>query len=153
MKYAAKIGGIKLAAGAAWANYGSSSDSNDNRINGSFSLLHDSGFNGTFAAGQRKFKDDAGDDGKFYYAKFGYIAKKWCPYGDTALSIDYGNFKDQDYNGDDLTTVGLQFVQNLKDLGTEFYVGYRYHNLDNLDRTGKAFDNINSFMSGFRVKF
>lgn len=150
VKYDAKIGGLKLAAGAAYARYGSSSSTNDSQINGSFSILHDSGFNGTIATGQREFNDSTRDDGKFYYGKFGYIAKNWCSYGDTALSVDFGNYKDQKQNNDDLDTFGLQFVQNLTKLDTEFYAGYRFHKLD---RTGKDFDDINSFMSGFRVKF
>jgi hypothetical protein len=41
-------------------------------------------------------------------------------------------------------------VQDIKEWGTEAYLGYRIHKLD---RNGTDFDNINALMSGMRVKF
>ena len=48
------------------------------------------------------------------------------------------------------SSFGLAYVQDIKDWGTEFYIVYRWHELD---RTGYSFDSINALMSGARVKF
>ena len=148
VRYAAKMDGFKLAAAAAYANPGSTSDSVDDQLAGSFSVLHDTGFNGTIALGTRDHKGDR-DDGGFFYTKFGYRAR-WCPLGVTSLSIDYGRYSDIATDGDDADTVGFQMVQDIQQWGTEAYMGYRYHKLD---RSGTDFDDINSIMTGMRVKF
>ena len=149
VRYAAQIEAFKLAAAVAYANPGSSSDITDDQLAGSVSVLHDSGFNGTFAMGTRDQKRAGADDAGFFYAKFGYRAN-WCPMGITSLSADYGRFSDFDLNGDDADTFGLQLVQDLEKWGSEAYLGYRFHKLD---RNGADFDSINAIMSGMRVKF
>jgi len=148
VRYAAKMGGFKLAAAAAFADPGSTSDTVDDQLAGSVSVLHDTGFNGTFAMGTRDNKGDR-DDGGFFYTKFGYRAR-WCPLGVTSLSIDYGRYSDISVDDDDADTVGFQMVQDLQEWGTEAYLGYRFHKLD---RSGTDYDDINSIMTGMRVKF
>ncbi|WP_319524114.1 porin [uncultured Desulfosarcina sp.] len=147
VRYSAQVDAFKVAAGAAYANPGSTSDSVDDQLSGSVSVLHDSGFNGTFAMGTCDYK--GGRDGGFFYTKFGYRGR-WCPLGVTSLSTDYGRFSDIDADGDDADTIGFQMVQDIQEWGTEAYLGYRLHKLD---RNGADFDNINSFMTGMRVKF
>lgn len=148
VRYSARVDAFKLAAGAAYANPGSTSDMVDDQLSGSVSVLHDSGFNGTFAMGMRDHKSGR-DDGEFFYTKFGYRGR-WCPLGVTSLSADYGHYSDIAADGDDADTIGFQMVQDIQEWGTEAYLGYRIHKLD---RNGADFDNINALMTGMRVKF
>jgi hypothetical protein len=141
--------GFKLAAAVAYANPGSTSLVTDDQLAGSVSVLHESGFNVTLAMGTRDQKGAGVNDAGFFYTKFGYRAD-WCPLGKTSLSADVGRFSDFDVNGDDADTFGLQMVQDLKEWGSEAYLGYRFHKLD---RNGADFDNINAIMTGMRVKF
>jgi hypothetical protein len=149
VRYSSQTDVFKLAAAVAYANPGSTSDTIDDQLNGSISVLHDSGFNGTFAMGTLDNKGDGRDDGAFFYTKFGYRGR-WCPLGVTSLSADYGRYSDISANGDDADTFGLQMVQDLQEWGTEAYLGYRFHKLD---RNGTDYDNINAVMTGMRVKF
>ena len=149
LRYTSQVDAFKLAAAVAYANPGSSSDIVDDQLAASISVLHDSGFNGTFAMGTRDQKGAGVNDAGFFYSKFGYRGR-WCPLGVTSLSADYGRFSDFDANGDDADAFGLQMVQDLQEWGTEAYLGYRFHKLD---RNGVDFDNINAVMTGMRVKF
>ena len=149
VRYTAQMDAFKLAAAAAYANPGSTSAITEDQLAGSISVLHDSGFNGTFAMGTRDQKGAGVNDAGFFYTKFGYRGR-WCPMGITSLSADFGRFSDFDVNGDDADTFGLQMVQDLQDWGSEAYIGYRFHKLD---RNGVDFDNINAIMTGMRVKF
>jgi hypothetical protein len=149
VRYTSTMDAFKLAAAVAYANPGSSSDIVDDQLAGSLSVLHDSGFNGTFAMGTRDQKGAGVSDAGFFYTKFGYRGR-WCPLGVTSLSADYGRASDFDVNGDDADTFGLQMVQALQEWGTEAYLGYRFHKLD---RNGADYDNINAIMTGMRVKF
>jgi hypothetical protein len=148
-RYSAQLDAFKLAAAAAFSNPGSTSDTIDDQLSGSVSVLHDSGLNATVAMGVRGHKQAGRDDGGFFYTKFGYRAR-WCPLGVTSLSVDYGRYSDIGQNGDDADTIGLQMVQDLQEWGTEMYLGCRFHTLD---RNGTDYDNINSLMVGMRVKF
>jgi len=149
VRYTAQMDAFKLAAAAAYANPGSTSAITEDQLAGSISVLHDSGFNGTFAMGTRDQKGAGVNDAGFFYTKFGYRSR-WCPMGITSLSADFGRFSDFDVNGDDADTFGLQMVQDLQEWGSEAYIGYRFHKLD---RNGVDFDNINAIMTGMRVKF
>lgn len=149
VRYTSQMDAFRLAAAVAYANPGSSSDIVDDQLAGSLSVLHDSGFNGTFAMGTRDQKGAGVNDAGFFYTKFGYRGR-WCPLGVTSLSADYGRFSDFDANGDDADVFGLQMVQDLQEWGTEAYLGYRLHQLD---RNGVDYDNINAVMTGMRVKF
>jgi uncharacterized coiled-coil protein SlyX len=149
LRYTAQMEAFKLAAAAAYANPGSTSDSIDDQLAGSVSVLHDSGFNATVAMGARDHKGSGRDDGAFFYTKFGYRAR-WCPLGVTSMSVDFGRFSDIAADGDDADTFGFQMVQDIQEWGTEAYLGYRFHDLD---RNGADYDTINAIMTGMRVKF
>ena len=149
LRYSAKLGDFKLAAAAAYSDPASNSNSVDETIDGSLSVLHSSGFNLTFAGGTRDYKVSGRDDGTFYYGKFGY-QRKFFSIGTTAMSVDYSRNEDVDQDGDEADTVGFQFVQNIDQWATEYYLGYRYHSLD---RDNTDFDDINAVMTGLRVKF
>lgn len=149
IRYIAKVDALKLAAGAAYANPGSTSTAIDDQLAGSVSVLHESGFSGTFAMGTRDNKGAGRNDAGFFYTKFGYKAN-WWPLGVTSLSLDYGRHSDISVNGDNADTFGFQMVQDIQEWGTEAFLGYRFHKLD---RDGVDYDNINAIMSGMRVKF
>ena len=149
LRYSAKFGDFKLAAAAAYSDPASNSDSVDNTIDGSISVLHGSGFNLTFAGGTRDYKVSGRNDGAFYYGKLGY-QRKFFSIGTTAMSVDYARNEDVEQDSDEADTVGFQFVQNIDRWATEYYFGYRYHSLD---RDNTDFDDINAVMTGLRVKF
>jgi hypothetical protein len=147
--YSAKLGDLKLAAAAAYSDPAGTSNSVDDSIDGSISVLHSSGFNLTFAGGTRDYKVSGRDDGTFYYGKLGY-QRKFFSIGTTAMSVDYARNDDVEQDGDEANTVGFQFVQNIDQWATEYFLGYRYHNLD---RDNTDFKDINALMTGLRVKF
>ncbi|MDJ0809378.1 MAG: porin [Desulfobacterales bacterium] len=160
LKYAAKWGEDFKAAGAvAYVNPQAVSDDADDQYNGSFSILHSSGLNLTVAGAYQDLENDAtnpdgsdrDDDPVFYYAKAGYRAK-FFEAGETRFSVDYARNEDVDQDDDDATSVGVQIVQDMSQWGMEYYLGYRWHELDRGEGT-TDFDDINSVMSGVRMKF
>jgi len=136
-------GGLKLAAAAAYAISGST----DPQINGSASILHESGFNLTGAYGQRDI-DGSTRDPVFWYTKIGYIMKH--ENSSTAFSIDYASAEDVDTLGDEFTSYGFAVVHKFNKIGTEVYLGVRNHELD---RVGENFDDILAVLGGARIKF
>ncbi len=158
LRYAANWGeNWKFAAAAAYANPRAVSDTIDNQYNGSASILHSSGINLTVAAGTGDLESGLtnpdnskrDDDPMFYYAKVGYRAK-WFEFGETRFSLDYSRSDDVFQDGDEAKTVGFQFVQDFPEWGSEYYLGYRWHELD---RSTEDFNDINALMTGVRVKF
>jgi hypothetical protein len=89
------------------------------------------------------------DDPTFYYAKVGYRAK-WFEVGETRFSLDYARNDDVAQDGDEAKSVGFQVVQDFPEYGSEYYIGYRWYDLD---RDLADFDDINALMTGVRVKF
>jgi len=148
LRYAAKYGAFKTAAAVAFADPGSISATIENQHNGSFSLLHDSGFNVTFAAGHAA-PERTGSDPVFAYGKLGYIAR-FFDIGETAFAIDFTRADNIGQDDDEATSLGFGAVQNLKKFGTQFYAGVRNHGLD---RTGSDFDDVLTTLAGARVKF
>lgn len=160
LKYAAKWGeDWTFAAAAAYANPEAKGDGDSlqNQYGGSASVLHSSGFNLTLAGGYGDLESGQSnpdgsrrdDDPTFYYAKVGYRAK-WFDIGETRFSVDYTGSDDVDQDGDEATSAGFQFVQDFSEFGTEYYLGYRWHELD---RDDADFNDINALMTGVRVKF
>jgi hypothetical protein len=147
LRYKRKFPGFKLAGAIAYANPGSNTV--DNQLNGSLSILMDAGFNATFAAGNQYMRSSGRDDANFYYAKLGFV-RKYFDIGPTALSVDYGRHNDVAQNDDKADGLGFQFVQNLTDWRTELYLGYRNFSLD---RKGRDFEDINAVLGGGRIKF
>ena len=118
-------------------------------MNGSVSLLHNSGLNLTLAGGVRDLKDSARDDPSFFYTKLGYRTSI-CKLGDTAFSIDYGSNDDVNVDGDEAESFGAQLVQYIDKWATEFYLSFRNYDLD---RSGTDYEDVNALLSGLRVKF
>ena len=150
LRYAANYenAGIKTAAAIAFAD-GSDIDKFDDQLAGSLSLIHQSGINGTFAAGTRSLETTGRDDANFIYGKIGYIANLFA-IGKTAFSIDYMEAEDVAATGDEATTFGFFAVQKLLEFGTEIYGGIRNHDLD---RPGVNFEEVQAVLVGTRVKF
>jgi hypothetical protein len=149
LRYAAKYGSFKTAAAVGYANNSSISSTEESRINGSVSALHDSGLNATFAAGSADTKGSGRDDKTFIYGKLGYTAD-FFDIGSTAFAVDFMQADDVSQNDDEATSYGLFGVQNLEEYGTQIYLGARNHELD---RTGSSFDDVFALISGARVKF
>ncbi len=149
LRYSYKNDQFKLAAAAAYSNPGSTSGTIDDTVNGSVSLLHNSGLNLTLAGGVRDLKDSARDDPSFFYTKLGYRTSI-CKLGDTAFSIDYGSNDDVNVDGDEAESFGAQLVQYIDKWATEFYLSFRNYDLD---RSGTDYEDVNALLSGLRVKF
>ena len=146
LRYGGDFGAFQTAAAIGYAD--PNSDTVDYRLDGSFSVLHDSGVNLTAAAGIDK-RDDDSDDAKYYYAKVGYIAQ-WFSWGDTAFALDYYDGENINVDNDQSETYGIFAVQNLSDYGTQFYLGIRSYQYD---QRNNNFDNITAALIGARVKF
>jgi len=149
LRYSYKNDQFKLAAATAYSNPGSTSGTIDDTVNGSVSLLHNSGLNLTLAGGVRDLKDSARDDPSFFYTKLGYRTSI-CKLGDTAFSIDYGSNDDVNVDGDEAESFGAQLVQYIDKWATEFYLSFRNYDLD---RSGTDYEDVNALLSGLRVKF
>jgi len=147
--YSRQFSGFKLAGAVAYASPGDIMPAVDDQYDGSLSVLLDCGFNATLAGGIQSMAADNRDDGSFWYAKLGYQVPLF-KVGMSNFSIDYGQANDLNMNDDEFSSLGLAFVQNISDWGTELYITYRWHDLD---RTGSDFDSINAVMSGARIKF
>jgi hypothetical protein len=143
--YAGDFGDSKLAGAAAFA----SNAGDFVQVNGSASLLLAGGFSITGAAGWRDFDDGGRDDGKFGYAKLGYLVD-WFAIGATAFAVDGYYGEDIGADGDEAIALGAFAVQNLDPVATELYAGYRHFDLS---RDGADFEPINAVLSGARVKF
>ena len=149
LRYSFKNDQFKLAAATAYSNPGSTSDTIDDTVNGSVSLLHSSGLNLTLAGGVRDLKDSDRDDPTFFYTKLGYRTSI-CKLGDTAFSIDYGSNDDVSVDGDEAESFGGQLVQYIDKWATEFYLSFRNYDLD---RSDTDYEDVNALLSGLRVKF
>ena len=148
LSYSRKYGETTLAAALGYAAPGDLA-SWDGQYDGSFSILLPSGLNFTLAGGVQEYDTIDRDDPNYWYAKLGYKANLFSP-GITAVAADYGMWNDFELNEDKADSVGLTFVQDIADWGTEFYIAYRLYTLD---REQLSTEDINTVMSGVRVKF
>ena len=142
LRYAGDFGWAKLAAAGAWADFGTSSKTDDNRLSTSASMLFDFGLNLTVA--YAKQKQDATDPWNIY-GKVGYqFLEKH------AASVGWGrteNYSAKDDKGD---SVSLAYVFSPWK-SVEFYGSYTVHMLDR--DNGSDPDDINAGFVGGRVKF
>jgi hypothetical protein len=145
LRYSGDYGFAKVVAAVAYGETGSR-----DQLNGSISLLHESGVSATFATGQRE-EDVVGvrEDPFFWYAKLGYQMDAF-DFGKTALAVDFGQADDVAADGEEFQTFGIFLVQKVDAVATEFYVGYRNHSLET---TGIDPDDINGVIAGARIKF
>ncbi len=153
LRYSQEFSGAKVEGVLCWYNPGKTGDFS--QLNGSASVLFDSGFNLTAAGGTRDLDEmpAGGDEPVFMYGKAGYIFKQLLPVGSTAFSVDYGvyeNAKKQDI-GQKGTATGVQLVQKLSDWSTEVFAAYRGYQLE--DDTKADYDDISLVLGGARFKF
>ena len=147
-RFEKKFGGSKIGAAVAWAS-GGDLKKFDDQVDGSISFLHSSGFNITFAGGQQNYDEGDHADPNYWYSKLGYRANL-TGMGDSAFSVDYGQWNDFHHEGDETTSIGIGFVQNVSKWATQFYLAYRMYDLDS---DGHDYDSINAVMGGARIKF
>ena len=107
------------------------------------------GLNLTLAAGEID-PDNSSDKPKNYYAKIGYLTKALTQAGKTGISLDFGQCKDLQEEGDKAKEFGIQLVQKVDSWGTEFFGAYR---LFKLDRAAADYDNLYIVAAGARIKF
>ncbi len=148
LSYSRKYGETTVAAALAYALSGDLSKWDD-QYDGSVSILLPSGLNFTVAGGFQQYDLTDRNDADYWYAKLGYKTQLFSP-GITAFAVDYGMWNEFELNEDEAQSIGLAFVQDIADWGTEFYIAYRLYTLD---REGASADDINTVMSGARVKF
>ncbi len=157
LRHAGKFGQFKTSAAIAYVDYdqvspgGQVANATDDRVDGSFSILHDSGLNITVSAGVDDNKAAGRADDDHIYVQLGYIAKL-TDYGTTRFGVSWGNANDVGANGDDYTVWSLAVVQNLKAIGADLFAAYRNHDLDAVAETD-GLDDIDVFVFGTRVSF
>ncbi len=143
-KYGGSFGGINVGATVGYTN--------DESIGGneewaaSVSLGHSSGINGAFAYGHRDIV--GASDADTWNVKLAYDAKL-NSMGTTAFGISYGE-SDDFTTGDEETQLRFGVVQNVDSAGTNLYLGFSRHEIDNATTN---FDDIWIAIAGARVKF
>jgi len=151
LSYGAAFGETKLKAGLGYRD-ASATGSNFVRVNASASILFPFGGNINVSYAGDSFDDElvAREDRNLYYVKLGYLTDDISRFGATAFSIDYYTSNDQGVAGEESTAYGLAAVQKVPKIGTDFYVGFRNHELE---RTGLSLEDIFVVATGARVKF
>lgn len=151
--HSGKYGDFKVGGAVAYSQpRGSTKD----RVNGSASVLHSSGFNATVSGGRQGVKSDDRDPWTMY-GKFGYLVD-WQKHnvpmmakvGKTALAVDYQRAEDLSVKNDKFDTVGGFIVQKVDDWAADLYVGFRWHKLD---RDNTDFNDVFATLVGGRFKF
>lgn len=126
-------------------------EDDNNRISGSFSMLHQpTGLSLTLAGGYED-RDDTSQDPRYVYAKLGY-APDLTSVGPTAFSVDVTVGDDYNVNGSDSFSIGVAAVQTiaLADVAFDLYTVLRHHDYD--DSAG-SYKNGLSSLSGLRWRF
>jgi hypothetical protein len=142
LRYAGDFGWGKLAAAAAYGDYGTSSDTDDAIISSSASLLLPMGLNFTVSAAKR---DQDNTDPYNIFGKIGYqFLEKH------AASIQYGHTENLSAKDDKGDSFSLAYVFSPWK-SVEFYANYTVHMLDRDE--GSDPDDINVGFFGGRVKF
>ena len=145
-RYAGDFGWARLAAAAAWADFGTSSDSKDGTRDGEFSSSASMlfGFGLNFTASYAFVEQDDTNPWNLY-GKLGYkFLKKH------AASVQYSRTQNLSAKDDKGDTFGVGYVFTPWQ-SVEFYGTYYLHMLDRDE--GSDPDDINIFMAGARVKF
>ena len=145
VRFSGEISGVRTAAAIAYAESNTFS-----QVNGSASVLLQSGLSFTAAAGTRDLDNRSGDDPIFYYGKIGQNLDLF-DIGQTALSVDFAKTDDLDADGDEFTSYGAFVVQNLDPVATELYLGVRNHALEVSGSSDP--DDLIAVLAGARIKF
>ena len=110
----------------------------------SFTFYMPSGFNATFAAGDRN------TNGDYYYISFGY-RRDFFGIGETAFAVDFYSGNDFVSVGGEAETYGLAITQDIDKLNVEAYFGYRDYSYT--DTTAVSYLDAESFVIGARWRF
>jgi hypothetical protein len=145
LRYRGEIGGVRVVGAAAYAQ---PNDTKDDLVSGSFSALHSSGFNLTFAGGYQDKDDNAANPG-YGYAKLGY-RHRFLDVGESAFAIDYYRGEDFANNGSTSQSFGAAVVQNLDCYRTEVFLGFRLYNYD---EPGTDYKDGWGVLTGARIRF
>jgi hypothetical protein len=141
-RYAGDFGWAKFAAGAAWADYGTASDSVNDQFSSSASMLFNFGLNLTasYAKQDKDRKDPWNVFGKIGY---NFLEKH-------AASVQWNRTENLSARDDEADSFALAYVFTPWK-SVELYGTYYIHMLDRDE--GSDPDDINIFMAGGRVKF
>jgi len=118
-------------------------------VDGSASILFHNGLNFTVASGEVMAHALGRKNPYYYYIKLGHFADIFHV-GKTAMSIDYGQFRNYSLNNDKAQTYAAAVVQNLALWKTQLFLEYRDVRLD---RPFINFHHIHLVVMGARVKF
>lgn len=141
--YAGTHSGYQMAGALAF----SLPDNGQNRLNGSFSVLHqDTGLNFTVAAATDRSPEVTS---QFTYAKLGYI-QNLIPLGETRFGVDLYFGRNSQEHGDKSRSLGLVVVQELDGYDAELYFTARsfHYETENVE-----YNNGHALFTGFRWKF
>jgi predicted porin len=141
-RYAGDFGWARFAAAAGYANFGTSSDTIDDEISSSASMLFDFGLNLT-ASYAYQWADNNNPWNLFGKIGYNFLEKH-------AVSVQYSRTKHRSADDDEGDTFGVAYVFTPWD-SVELYSTYYIHMLDR-DR-GTTPDDINIGMAGARIKF
>ena len=147
--FSGKFASVDIGAALGYWNSSGTSTSDEGGIAGSVSMKHDSGISLTLAGGKLMQKAVTRDDPTYGYGKLAYTVGL-NSFGDTSFGVDYGIYNDVAQNRDEMTTFGVQIVQELSETGTSLYIGYRNHALD---RPGTSAGDVDAVMTGINVAF
>jgi hypothetical protein len=141
-RYAGDFGWAKFAAAAAWADFGTSSDTVDSQFSSSASMLFNFGLNLTasYATQDKDNKDPWSIFGKIGYQ---FLEKH-------AASVQWSRTENRSAKDDKGDTFGIGYVFSPWK-SVELYGTYYLHMLDRDE--GSDPDDINIIMTGGRVKF
>jgi len=160
LNYSGEFDGWQMEAMAAWMEPGDSADhdcgdGDYTQMNASVSVLFDFGLNLTAGYGKRQVDTLPvnGEEPEFVYGKIGYKFNQLVSAGSTAVSVDYGVYKNSDNQiiDEEGTAVGIQLVQELTGCSTDLFAGYRLFSLE--DNTGAEYEDISIIMAGARFSF
>lgn len=141
--YSGQVGNVTMVGGLAYSRLEFGTGVTRHDTVGSFSLLHDTGFNVTVAAGNRK------ETGTYAYGKLGYKAN-WFSVGSTALAVDYYSGQGKTSVGSKSDSVGIGVVQSFDKARVEAYLGYREYSLT---ETATSYRDASSVLFGARWTF
>ena len=145
LRYGNELGSFKVQGAAANSR---ADDKDQDRFDGSVSVRHATGWNGTIAGGTESSGTSSADP-NFVYGKLGYAAN-FFDAGETAFSVDYFRGQDFSTDGSDSQSVGVAIVQRLDYYQTELFAGFRLYDYS---EPGDNFEDGWGILTGARVKF
>ena len=165
--YSEKLGQFKIDARIGYHNVNSMNSTVDDEIAGSIAVLHDTGLNAHFVAGNRNFKKAGSTpgsgtavtyhDGENIGGGVGYIAKIFGV-GPTAFAVDYYRAEGFERTAStavayDAASWGIGVQQDFSDIGSSVFLGYRNTSFDAPASANLDLDDVNVVTMGVRVQF